>query len=403
MLGLLPLAAERAPQSARRKAVQRETVLGDMARPVNVLRDRTASAADRANDSTQEEKRAPAPPRRIAFLFAHRTTFPHLFSPMAFSAEQALTLLRKAQAHDRLAHAYLITGPVGSGTREVAAGLTGILVNDSAAPLKHPDVHIAEPESKSRRITTDQVRELERELQMRALRGGRKVVIIFDADRLMEQAANAFLKTLEEPPRNSHILLVSNFPELLLETILSRCIEIPLVPGVRRALTERQRSIAESLQKFFTVARPELPQVFGLVREMQALLSEAKQVIVEETEAACKTEAKRYREASGVDSGWIEDREDFHKALAEARYRQERGVLVDTLESWWADVLRQQQKATHLDLPDFAADTAALAARLAVPAVIERAAAIGGLRENFGRNVQEQLAVEVAFIDAFAA
>ncbi len=322
---------------------------------------------------------------------------------MAFSADQALTLLRKAQANDRLAHAYLITGPVGSGTREVAAGLTGILVGDSAAPLKHPDVHIAEPESKSRRISIDQVRDLERELQMRALRGGRKVVIIFDADRLGEQAANAFLKTLEEPPRNSHILLVSNFPELLLETILSRCIEIPLAPGVRRGLSDRQRRLAESLRRYFTVPRPELPQIFGLVREVQALLAEARQTISDETEAAFKAESKRYREASGVGAGWLDDREDFHKALAEARYRNERGVLVDTLECWWADVLRQQQHASHLDLPDFSADTAALAGRLPVSDVIDRAAAIGGLRENFGRNVQEQLAVEVAFMDAFAA
>ncbi len=322
---------------------------------------------------------------------------------MAFSAEQALTLLRKAQANDRLAHAYLITGPVGSGTREVAAGLTGILIGGTADPLKHADVHIAEPESKSRRITIDQVRELERGLQMRSLRGGRKVVVIFDADRLVEQAANAFLKTLEEPPRNSHILLVSNFPELLLETILSRCIEIPLVPGARRGLTDRQRRLAESLRSFFKIPRPELPQVFGLVREVQTLMAEAKESISGETEAAFKAEAKRFREASGVDRGWIDDREDFHKALAEARYRNERGVLIDTLESWWADVLRQQQGAPHLDLPEFSADTAALAVRLAIPDVITRAAAIGGLRENFGRNVQEQLAVEVAFMDAFAA
>ena len=322
---------------------------------------------------------------------------------MAFSAEQSLTLLRKAHANDRLAHAYLITGPVGSGTREVAAGLTGILVGESAEPLKHADVHIAEPESKSRRITIEQVRDLERALQMRALRGGRKVVIIFDADRLMEGSANAFLKTLEEPPRNSHILLVSNFPELLLETILSRCIEIPLVAGARREPSDRQRRIAEMLRQFFKLPRPELPQIFGLVREVQALLAEAKQAISETTEAAFKTEAKHYRDASGVNADWIDDREDYHKALAEARYRNERGVLLDTLESWWADVLRQQQRATHLDLPDFSADTAALADRLAVSDVITRAAAIGGLRENFGRNVQEQLAVEVAFMEAFGA
>ena len=322
---------------------------------------------------------------------------------MAFSAEQALTLLRKAQANDRLAHAYLITGPVGSGTREVAEGLTGILVDDTAAPLKHPDVHIAEPESKSRRITIDQVRDLERGLQMRSLRGGRKVVVIFDADRLVESAANAFLKTLEEPPRNSHILLVSNFPELLLETILSRCIDIPLVLGVRRGLTERQRRLAEAVCRHFKLPHPDLPQVFSLVREVQTLMAEAKQAISDETEAAFKTESKRYREASGVNAEWIDDREDFHKALAEARYRNERGVLVDTLECWWADVLRQQQGAAHLDLPDYSSDTAALASRFATSEVLARASAIGGLRENFERNVQEQLAVEVAFMDAFAA
>jgi DNA polymerase-3 subunit delta' len=320
---------------------------------------------------------------------------------MAFSIEQALSLLRKARENDRLAHTYLITGPDGSGTREVAAGLTGMLVGDEAAPLKHPDVHVAEPESKTRRITVEQVRDLERELQMRSLRGGRKVVVVFDADRLMEQAANAFLKTLEEPPRNSHIILVSSFPELLLETIISRCIEIPLQPGVRRELSDRQRRLAELLRRYFAGPRPEMPQIFGLVREVQALMAEAKGAVSDETECAFKEEEKRYRQASGVSGAWLEDREDYYKALAEARYRNERSVLVDTLESWWADVLRQQHRANHLDLPDFAAETAALGQRLPVSAVIERADAVSGLRENFGRNVQEQLAVEVAFLDAF--
>ncbi len=99
----------------------------------------------------------------------------------------------------------------------------------------------------------------------------------------------------------------------------------------------------------------------------------------------------------------MDEGEDCNKAVAEAPYRNDRGVLVDTRESWWADVLRQKHAAAHLDLPDFASDTAALASRLAPSEVLARAAAIGGLRENFGRNVQEQLAVEVAFMDAFAA
>ena len=321
---------------------------------------------------------------------------------MAFSVDQALTLLHKARDNNRLAHTYLITGPDGLCTRSVAAGLAGILVGESGDPLKHPDVHTAEPESKSRRISIKQVRELERELQMRSLRGGRKVVIVHDADRLTENAANAFLKTLEEPPRNSHIVLVSCFPEMLLETILSRCIEIAIQPEGRRGLAERQQRLAAMLRRHFAGPRADLARIFCLVRDMQTLLAEAKESISDEADAAFKSETERYREASGVGADWADSREDFYKALAEARYRNERAVLVDTLESWWADVLRQQQGAAHLDLPEFSADTAALAAQIPVHSVLERAEAIGGLRENFGRNVQEQLAVEVAFLEAFA-
>src|SRR5882672_10055589 len=89
-------------------------------------------------------------------------------------------------------------------------------------------IFVAEPESKSRRILIEQIRELEHGLQMRGAEGRRKVAIISEADRLQPQAANAFLKTLEEPPENSLLLLLSALPEALPDTILSRCITIPL-------------------------------------------------------------------------------------------------------------------------------------------------------------------------------
>src|SRR3954453_15374119 len=155
---------------------------------------------------------------------------------MAFSAKAALELLGRAHKHDRLGHAYLISGAPGSGRRALAAGV--------AAPVKgvNPDdvfgagareVFLAEPESKSRRIVTEQVRALEHALQMRATGGGRKVAIISEADRLQPQAANAFLKTLEKAPNPSLLLLLSAFPEILPDTILSRCISIPLESGER--------------------------------------------------------------------------------------------------------------------------------------------------------------------------
>jgi DNA polymerase III subunit delta' len=322
---------------------------------------------------------------------------------MAFTADEAFTLLEKADANERLAHAYLIAGPEGSGARELAVQLAGLIVGGGGEPLKHPDVHKAEPESKSRRIVIDQIREMERELQMRSLRGGRKVGIIFDADRLQEQAANAFLKTLEEPPRNTHLLLVTSLPDQLLETILSRCIEVPLRAVEQRVPSERQRRLLESLRMFAQKPRADLPSILGLVREFQGLLAEVKEEAGDGAEASFKAESKHYKETSGVSAQWLEDREEYYKALGESRYRNERLAFVETIEQWWADVLRQQNGAANLDLPEYSADTAVLAGRLAVPNVLRRAAAIAGLRENFGRNVQEQLAVEVAFLEAFAA
>src|SRR5437868_3157055 len=143
---------------------------------------------------------------------------------MAFSQQAAFDLLRGASEQHRLAHAYLITGSENSGKKELARKLAGMVTAGGFAldddPLAHPDVHIAEPESKSRRIVVDQVRDLEKALQMKASGTGKKLGIIFDADRLQPQASNAFLKTLEEPPENSLLLLLTSMPEALLDTVI---------------------------------------------------------------------------------------------------------------------------------------------------------------------------------------
>ena len=73
----------------------------------------------------------------------------------------------------------------------------------------------------------------------------RKVAIISDADRLRAEAANAFLKTLEEPPKDSLLLLLSALPEALPETILSRCIAIPLASDGEARSRERGRETRE--------------------------------------------------------------------------------------------------------------------------------------------------------------
>ena len=323
---------------------------------------------------------------------------------MAFTAHEAFTLLSKANANGRLAHAYLITGPDGSGTRELAMRLAGELLacaEDEVA--RHPDSHIVSPESRSRLITVEQLRDVESQLYKRPVKGGNKVAIIMDADRMNQSASNAFLKTLEEPPPNTHLLLVSTQPDRLLDTILSRCIEVPLRATTRRALGSRQTRLMEKLRDFSKKNAPAMQEAFVLAREFQSLLAEAKEEHNEANEAAFKEEVKRYKQATDVTGSWVDSREDFYKALTEARYRQERAALVAVLEEWWGDVLRQQHAAEHLDHPSCAAETAAVAGRISTLEALRRAGAISALRDNFERTVQEALAIEVAFLEAFAA
>src|ERR1700675_3435607 len=174
---------------------------------------------------------------------------------MAFTRKTAIGLLRRAHDQNRLGHAYLISGPAGSGKREVAAQLASTVNGTAAGDVfssKAREIFLAEPESKSRRILIEQIRELEHGLQMRAADGCRKVAIIVEADRLQPQAANAFLKTLEEPPANSLLLLLTALPEVLPDTIVSRCIAIPLSPGEAK---EPAGEVAELLDLLAEVAR----------------------------------------------------------------------------------------------------------------------------------------------------
>jgi DNA polymerase-3 subunit delta' len=326
---------------------------------------------------------------------------------MPFTADEAFSLLQSAQAQDRLAHAYLITGPVGSGKRALANRVAELLLGEKVTNLQHPDIHLIEPESKSRRILIEQMRELERNLQMRSLLGGHKIGVIVDADRLQPNAANAFLKTLEEPPAKSTLLLLSSLPDQLLETILSRCLEIPLRLVEARRTTPLQDKLLTALQTHARQGKPGLVDAFLLVREFQTLLGEARERIQEDADASLKAEEQHYKQTSEAGK-WLEEREDYYKALVESRYVGARHSLLETLEQWWADALRQQagqsanQEATALDNPAFAADTAALANRHSTSALLRKSDAFETLREHLANpGVQEQLALECAFLKAF--
>jgi len=323
---------------------------------------------------------------------------------MPFSRVTALEYLRRAHQQNRLAHAYLITGPPGSGKQLLAADLASLVNGTPATDVfsaKAREIFVARPESKSRRIVIGQVRDLEHALQMRASNGRRKVAIIPDADRLQTQAANAFLKTLEEPPKDSLLLLLSALPEALPDTILSRCIAIPLEPNGRRQGNEEEERLVKLLQQASQQGSWTIQSAYRLAQEFQRLLSAVRDEVKSETDDALKQEQTRYKDAT--DGAWLDEREEYYKALTESLYLQRRAGLIETLFAWWTDVLRASSGVAQRNFPRANEETAVLATRFSTAEILKRIRCLQELRDQLGRNIHEVLAIEVAFLTIFTA
>jgi len=321
---------------------------------------------------------------------------------MAFVRTTALEFLRRAYEQNRLAHAYLITGPPGSGTEVLAAELASIVNGTLAKDVfsaRAREIFVARPESKSRRIVIGQIRELEHALQMRAANGRRKVAIIADADRLQSEAANAFLKTLEEPPKDSLLLLLSALPEALPETILSRCTAIPLVLDREVHSKKEEEKLVRLLQQASRQTTWTIQFAYRLAQEFQHLLRSVREEVKLETDEALKREQTRYKDAT--DGAWLEEREEYYKALTESLYLQRRAALVEVLFAWWTDVLRTSNDVAQRDIPAAKKETATLARRFSTAEILRRIRSLEELRDHLGRNVHEGLAIEVAILTIF--
>jgi DNA polymerase-3 subunit delta' len=321
---------------------------------------------------------------------------------MAFSRDTAFNLLRRTHEQNRLAHAYLISGPPGSGKQVLAAELAS-LVNGTASSdvfsARAREIFVAQPESKSRRIVIEQIRDLEHALQMRASNGRRKVAIVSDADRLQPQAANAFLKTLEEPPKDSLLLLLSALPEALPETILSRCIAIPLAPEGHPKDKAEEKKLVKLLQQAVCEQSWSIQYAYRLAQEFQRLLRAVREQIKSETDQALKEEETRYKDST--DGAWLEEREEYYKALTESFYLQRRAGLIETLFGWWSDVLRSSNRVERRSLPNAGKETGELASRFTTAEILRRIQRLEELRDHLSRNIQEALAIEVAFLSVF--
>ncbi|WP_395738844.1 hypothetical protein [Prosthecobacter sp.] len=330
---------------------------------------------------------------------------------MPFKSDHALELIARARDNGRLGHAYLITGPKEAQHEVFAARMLDLIVGTKIGALEAWEGQgavVLRPQSKSRRITIGDdgddpgtIRYLEKMIHRTAAPNGWKLAIIVDAERMNVQAQNAFLKTLEEPPPNTLLLLLSTQPEQLLPTIQSRVLEVALMPPVgARIFTEHEGRLLYVLKQMAKKEGGSISAALSLKKDFEEILEAMHEAIKKDQEADFEREQDHY--AKTTDGAWLKQREEQVEAQIEADYLQQRTSLMELLLSWMGDVARQQAGAPHLDLPKFQEATAALAAKWEPGDVAKRIRVLRQLESHLHTNVNEGLALEVCFIEAFA-
>jgi DNA polymerase-3 subunit delta' len=199
-----------------------------------------------------------------------------------------IELLQRAIKNDKVGHSYLFLGNEGIGRRFMALQFAKAINCLQGGPDKadscdrcisckkidqnlHPDVLILEPEGQTLKV--EQVREMHRDLAYRPYEGKRRVCILVAADRMAPNMSNTLLKTLEEPPLHTVIILLANNSKLMLPTILSRCHPIrfnPLpVQMVSKWLMERKGLSKEEAHLLASLSEGSLGRALEIREEIQ--------------------------------------------------------------------------------------------------------------------------------------
>lgn len=316
--------------------------------------------------------------------------------------EWAVQLLKEHVAQGKVRHAYLVTGPQGVGRRTLAIRLAkAINCLNPPAPgefcgscnactrleqMQHPDLSVVQSEPGSGTLKVDQVRELQRSLSLAAYEARYRVATILRFEEANPNAANALLKTLEEPSPRVVLVLTAESAESLLPTIVSRCEILRLKPLPVAA-------VCEGLQSRWNLP-PEEAHLLAHLSEGRpgyalALHQEPERL---EQRRAWLEDLQRLLRASRVDR--------FHYAEALTKDREKSRQALSAWLSFWRDVFLEAAGAsTPLTNLDYEQQVHHLAAQVDFAAARRAVSAIEHTMELFDRNINYRLAVEVLLLD----
>ncbi len=197
--------------------------------------------------------------------------------PTALAGTPTVAVLERAIERQRLAHSLLLHGENLGTLVAVAHAIADRLLNDSRQksqyfpPKQHPDFLALRPAGKSRQIGVDATREAIGRIQVSPQVSHRKVLVVYEADRMNVQAANVFLKTLEEPTASTTILLLSTRPYSLLPTIRSRCLLFRFTDAGHGALIDADEPIQALWRDTLAAYAKWLEQAAGSVTEKRVI------------------------------------------------------------------------------------------------------------------------------------
>jgi DNA polymerase-3 subunit delta' len=338
-----------------------------------------------------------------------------MFSDFPEQARVAQVLQRSLE-RDRLAHAYLFAGQ-GLEELEGMARTLAKTVNCLSPPRRaasgaaldccdrcdscrrieqynHPDVTWLRPESKSRVITRDVIRELMQTVNLKPTVAAFKVGIIVAADRLNVQAANTFLKTLEEPPPRSLLILLTTEPQRILETIVSRCLRLSFADAGMKFDASHTAWLG-SFSSLAASGAGGLLARYRLLGLIMTKLGEQREVI--EKALGARSPLERYE---NLEPDMQEKLEKELAAAIEAEYRRQRTDLLGVLHWWLRDVWLHTMVsgADMLSFPNLAATAQAVARRISPLEARRNLEEMDRLQRQLYTNVQETLALEVGLL-----
>ena len=306
------------------------------------------------------------------------------------SLQSAIGSVKQSILANRLAHAYIVQGsPRGAGLQFVDKILSMLFCEEGEAvgcgvcrncrrvnERIHPDVHWIEPEKKSRIIGVSQVRTTLPAIHQTSLEGGWKACVFLYADRLNTESANAFLKSLEEPPDKSIILLVTDSPQALLPTIVSRC------QVIRAQAGESGPDVGwvEELLKVLATKKQD-----GLTPVMRTAQVESLLAAIEEAVAdQVAEEADMQQDVSDKDT---------QNARVSSLLKEQRAEVMKILLKWQRDILLCTSSADEsmLHFPQHIEYLKSQAEDFTMPEALKRVEEVEEMNRLLERNIPSQL------------